>query len=179
MRPDLVLLLFLAVAVFAHGNRQSVDAFDASPYAAVAGTQLRVQDLLAAYETEEVGHHSDGYTELPPRRDTLAYVTPWNERGYDMALHYAHRFTHLSPIWYNIRPAASSWTLDGRHNVDAAWITAVRDRNSRLKLVPRFNFDQWTEGHYRTVHSSGTSWKGIARLIIDECRYCCLHTRCG
>jgi chitinase domain-containing protein 1 len=31
---------------------------------------------------------------------TLAYVTPWNNRGYDISKWFKGKFSHLAPVWY-------------------------------------------------------------------------------
>jgi len=33
----------------------------------------------------------------------LAYVTPWNAAGYDNAKLFRRKFSHVSPVWYNIK----------------------------------------------------------------------------
>lgn len=33
----------------------------------------------------------------------LAYVTPWNNRGYDIAKIFAKKFTHVSPVWLSLK----------------------------------------------------------------------------
>ncbi|KAF1869944.1 hypothetical protein Lal_00017522 [Lupinus albus] len=33
----------------------------------------------------------------------LAYITPWNSRGYEMAKRFNSKFTHLSPVWYDLK----------------------------------------------------------------------------
>lgn len=33
----------------------------------------------------------------------LAYVTPWNSKGYDMAKRFTSKFTHISPVWYELK----------------------------------------------------------------------------
>lgn len=39
----------------------------------------------------------------PSQLDTLAYVTPWNGRGYEIAKRVAHKFTMVSPVWYQVK----------------------------------------------------------------------------
>ncbi|ETV72881.1 hypothetical protein, variant 3 [Aphanomyces astaci] len=75
--------------------------------------------------------------------DTLGYVTPWNNHGYNTAKLFRSKFTYIAPVWYQIRhndkrkPA-----LTGGHDVDLEWMTAVRgDDTSGPQIVPRFMFE--------------------------------------
>ncbi|KAI3936770.1 hypothetical protein MKX01_031589, partial [Papaver californicum] len=34
---------------------------------------------------------------------TLGYITPWNGKGYDLAKRFNSKFTHLSPVWYDLK----------------------------------------------------------------------------
>ena len=36
-------------------------------------------------------------------KDVLAYLTPWNSRGFHLALKCKRKFTYLAPVWYTIR----------------------------------------------------------------------------
>jgi chitinase domain-containing protein 1 len=76
---------------------------------------------------------------------TLAYITPWNRAGYEMALRYPAKFTHLSPTWYELvfdTKDKSRLRLNGDHDVDQNWIRDVR-ANAKVqevaapKILPR------------------------------------------
>lgn len=65
----------------------------------IRGKDMRVQDFLE-------GHHF--YSEAVSSAfsgETLLYVTPWNQRGYDLAtlLQQQNKLTWLAPVWYQIR----------------------------------------------------------------------------
>ncbi|XP_073288729.1 uncharacterized protein [Primulina huaijiensis] len=66
----------------------------------------------------------------------LAYITPWNSRGYEMAKKYNNKFTHLSPVWYELKSQGTNLVLEGRHNVDKEWILELR-RSGNAQLLPR------------------------------------------
>lgn len=36
----------------------------------------------------------------------LGYITPWNSHGYEMAKRFNSKFTHLSPVWYDLKRLA-------------------------------------------------------------------------
>uniref|UniRef100_A0A383W7S9 Chitinase domain-containing protein 1 n=1 Tax=Tetradesmus obliquus TaxID=3088 RepID=A0A383W7S9_TETOB len=61
----------------------------------------------------------------------LGYVTPWNNHGYDVAKKFRAKFTHISPVWYQLRGGAegsdsTELSLTGGHDVDKGWIKEVR-----------------------------------------------------
>ncbi|XP_061996636.1 uncharacterized protein LOC133714529 [Rosa rugosa] len=56
----------------------------------------------------------------------LAYITPWNSKGYDLAKRFNSKFTHISPVWYDLKSQGTSLILEGRHNADIGWISELR-----------------------------------------------------
>jgi hypothetical protein len=97
--------------------------------------------------------------------EVLAYVTPWNGKGYDEAKASAARITWLAPVWFQIRGMqggglegdALDYSVTGEHDVDVDWVrevwaaqTGVRDppNNKRdvsskgvMKVVPRVTLE--------------------------------------
>jgi hypothetical protein len=81
-----------------------------------------------------LSHHYNYHTATSHRSfvsgDTLAYVTPWNGRGYDIAKRFAAKFTYVSPVWYQIKIGYHnkqfSVTIGGTHDVDQSWIRQLR-----------------------------------------------------
>lgn len=108
----------------------------------------------------------------------LAFVTPWANRGYDIVKWYRGKFTHVAPVWYQIRPQGEDYILTGGHDVDAGWVEDVRieENGRRAKVVPRFVFEGFGDPDYvkilrppseeimREVHGK------IIRLLISECQ---------
>jgi len=39
----------------------------------------------------------------------LGYVTPWNRRGYEAAVRFRAKLTHVSPVWYQVRSRGVCW----------------------------------------------------------------------
>ena len=83
------------------------------------------------------------------RGSTLAYLTPWNRAGFTYALAYPHKFTHLSPVWFQVKTrkvrsekheGRSSLRVEvhGEHDVDPVWLADVREKNAAVAIVPRF-----------------------------------------
>lgn len=66
----------------------------------------------------------------------MGYVTPWNSRGYDVAKTSRHKFTHISPVWYQLRGGSgSAFHLAGGHDVDQGWISDVRQPHAQVKSI--------------------------------------------
>lgn len=46
----------------------------------------------------------------------LAYVTPWNSKGYDIAKWFSGKFSYISPVWFTVRPQGKDgWTIEGEY----------------------------------------------------------------
>uniref|UniRef100_A0A915DKP6 Chitinase domain-containing protein 1 n=1 Tax=Ditylenchus dipsaci TaxID=166011 RepID=A0A915DKP6_9BILA len=73
---------------------------------------------------------------------TLGYVTPWNNHGYDVAKWAAKKFTHISPVWFQIKSAVvdsqTSCSIGGTHDIDRGWMDDIRKNNTNAQIVPRF-----------------------------------------
>ncbi|KAL0290802.1 UNVERIFIED_CONTAM: Chitinase domain-containing protein 1 [Sesamum calycinum] len=70
------------------------------------------------------------------KNPVLAYITPWNSQGYDMAKKFSNKFTHLSPVWYELKSQGTKLVLEGRHNADKGWIMEIR-RTGNAQILPR------------------------------------------
>ncbi|KAL4567015.1 hypothetical protein LXL04_022585 [Taraxacum kok-saghyz] len=66
----------------------------------------------------------------------LAYVTPWNSKGYELAKKFNSKITHISPVWYDLKSQGAEFVLEGRHNVDKGWISDLRMKGNAL-ILPR------------------------------------------
>jgi len=122
--------------------------------------------------------------------DSLAFVTPWNAKGYDFTRVFRKKFTHISPCWYQIR--SPSWAkekhgredlfdISGRETVDTKWVENLRSGNDggegdteyhnqqvSPKIVPRFLVDGWHNVELAKLLSSEELQDRFAALIKDE-----------
>ncbi|XP_038896583.1 chitinase domain-containing protein 1 [Benincasa hispida] len=94
-------------------------------------TDISYQEILAEHSNvaANVSHRHYDYP-------SLAYITPWNSKGYDMAKKFNSKFTHLSPVWYDLKSHGSHIVLEGRHNADEEWISELRLTGDAL-VLPR------------------------------------------
>ncbi|KAI9282463.1 glycoside hydrolase superfamily [Umbelopsis sp. AD052] len=104
--------------------------------------------------------------------DTLAYVTPWNNHGYDVVKQFKGKFDFVSPVWYYVeRGSNGDFVLNGGHDVDRGWMDEVRDIVDNRKvgrIVPRFQFRGWTREHLQEFVKSPQDAGKLAHLITHE-----------
>lgn len=114
---------------------------------------------------ENAGHGSDSL-------ETLAFVTPWNNKGYRIAKQYAAtaKFTYISPVWFQIRPVKSEdqrrdgnkYVIAGTHDIDAGWTADV----GKHKVYPRVTVDysQFSREQLNEFFNPSTNQKHLTRL---------------
>jgi len=107
------------------------------------------------------------------KSEVLAYVTPWNSHGYDIAKLYPKKFDFISPVWYRIEPdgkSPSGFAIVGGHDVDTNWMKDIRTNAGDwpVKIIPRFNAANWRQGDYKRFLSETNLYPLVAQAIIDE-----------
>ncbi|ELU10805.1 hypothetical protein CAPTEDRAFT_174783 [Capitella teleta] len=97
---------------------------------------------------------------------TLAYVTPWNGHGYDIAKIFGHKFNYVSPVWLQIkRRGYGNFVIEGAHDVDKGWMNDVTKGRS-TKMVPRVLFDGWSANDYHVLFSSEDEIEECAEALL-------------
>ncbi|CAL4955852.1 unnamed protein product [Urochloa decumbens] len=94
----------------------------------------------------------------------LAYVTPWNSKGYDMAKLFSAKLTHISPVWYDLKSDRNMLVLEGEHNIDATWVSELQSNGSLV--VPRVVLEAFP---VVVLLEKKQKAKAID-LIVSECR---------
>uniref|UniRef100_A0A6N2KL94 Chitinase domain-containing protein 1 n=1 Tax=Salix viminalis TaxID=40686 RepID=A0A6N2KL94_SALVM len=95
----------------------------------------------------------------------LAYITPWNSKGYEMAKRFTNKFTKLCPVWYDLKSQGTGLVLEGRHNADMGWISELR-RNGNALVLPRVVLEAFPK---ELLKKKKLRDKAID-LIISECK---------
>ncbi|KAK6058251.1 adaptor complexe medium subunit family protein [Cooperia oncophora] len=94
------------------------------------------------------GHETVDFSPRKFENPVLVYVTPWNNKGYDLAKWVSHKVTHVSPVWLQLKPQTADMSLScrilGTHDIDHEWMEEVRKNNSDVLIVPRVLFDDWS-----------------------------------
>lgn len=82
---------------------------------------------------------------------TLAYVTPWNNYGYDIAKKFPTKFSFISPVWLGISYDGTDFQITGSRDIDVKWMMELKSGNTKLKIVPRLLFENWSRSHFMNM----------------------------
>ncbi|CAN7009450.1 unnamed protein product [Brassica rapa subsp. trilocularis] len=123
-------------------------------------TDIHFQEILTEHSKASENSSARHY-DYP----VLAYITPWNSKGYDMAKIYNSKFTHLSPVWYDLKSQGNGLVLEGRHNADKGWIQELRSRGNAM-ILPRVVLEAVPE---ELLKKKKLRAKAI-NLIVTECK---------
>ncbi|KAI3449260.1 hypothetical protein Pfo_005925 [Paulownia fortunei] len=129
----LFLIVFPAISVIVYRILYTPNSPDL-PYVyrrGLVNTDINYRQVL-----DENMKTSENSSQRNFKNPVLAYITPWNSQGYDMAKKYSNKFTHLSPVWYELKSQGTKLVLEGRHNADKGWITEIR-RTGNSQILPR------------------------------------------
>ncbi|KAG7386203.1 Chitinase domain-containing protein 1 [Phytophthora pseudosyringae] len=84
------------------------------------------------------------------RGETLGYVTPWNNRGYDWAKRFRSKLTYISPVWLQLREDPDHVPIiTGTHDIDRQWVLDVKNgvdgeeqQGEGPAIVPRLVYER-------------------------------------
>ncbi|KAI9024883.1 glycoside hydrolase superfamily [Hyaloraphidium curvatum] len=117
-----------------------------------------IADILARHAAIPPDPHTPRFP-----NPVLAYVTPWNNRGYDIVKIFRGKFTHVAPVWYQLLPKpGGGYALRGGHDVDKGWVEDVRkeERGRRAKVLPRFVFEGFQDPDWMKILRPATPEDG-------------------
>ncbi|XP_071804728.1 chitinase domain-containing protein 1-like [Asterias amurensis] len=98
--------------------------------------------------------------------EMLGYVTPWNNRGYDIAKIFGGKFTVISPVWLQVkRTSSDKYIINGGQDIDKEWVKIVKKGKRSVKIYPRLLFDQWTKHDFIAVFQEETELQALAKTI--------------
>ncbi|CAL1533105.1 unnamed protein product [Lymnaea stagnalis] len=99
--------------------------------------------------------------------ETLAYVTPWNNHGYDIAKLFGAKFNFVSPVWLQVkRQPGGAFQIQGTHDVDKGWIADVV-QGRKTHLVPRVLFDGWSPEDYNAIFKNEDLMEDCIEVILN------------
>ncbi|XP_064652305.1 chitinase domain-containing protein 1-like [Lineus longissimus] len=97
---------------------------------------------------------------------TLAYITPWNSHGYNIAKIFGAKFNHISPVWLQVkRKPSGAYVMSGGHDIDQGWVDEVK-RDRDVEIVPRVLFDGWSGADYNELFSGEDSMEDCISAIL-------------
>ncbi|XP_042385715.1 chitinase domain-containing protein 1-like isoform X1 [Zingiber officinale] len=165
-------LLLLLLAVVAIAALFIVYRGDESGIKGTAPPSLSVYErglVKPNVDYHEILAENSRFSENTSRRHfpnpVLAYVTPWNSRGYEMAKLFGSKLTHISPIWYELKSEGKKLVLEGRHNVDKEWISELWNNGHPL-VLPRVVL----EASPMDLLLKKKQWNKAIDIIIKECK---------
>ncbi|KAK9049481.1 hypothetical protein SSX86_031550 [Deinandra increscens subsp. villosa] len=123
-------------------------------------TDISYQEILS--ENGKVSENASGRNFPNP---VLAYVTPWNSKGYEMAKKFNSKLTHISPVWYDLKSQGVKFVLEGRHNVDKGWMSDLRMKGHAL-ILPRIVLEAIPMDLLKEKKKRAK----VIQLIIAECK---------
>jgi len=94
---------------------------------------------------------------------TLAYLTPWNSEGKNIAKLYAKKIDLLCPVWYNMDFSENSYIITGENNYDSKFIDEIKQKNPTMKLIPRINLEK--NALTKFLKSGGNSDEIIEKIM--------------
>ncbi|KAM6157631.1 chitinase domain-containing protein 1 isoform 1-T1 [Rhynchocyon petersi] len=131
---------------------------------ALVRTDIRAEDVVLEHRSycsaQARERHFDGAV--------LGYVTPWNSHGYDIAKTFGNKFTHVSPVWLQLkRRGREMFEVTGLHDVDQGWMRAVRKNAKGLRIVPRLLFEDWTFDDFKSVSDSEDEVEELTKTMVQ------------
>lgn len=121
-----------------------------------------------------IDEHDFYYEKTNRRRFTgnvLGYVTPWNNHGYDIAKIFTQKFTHISPVWLQVkRKGKLQYKIEGKQDIDLKWIEELKRNKKDLKIVPRVLFNEWTSKDYTDLFIDSNEQLELTNTIIKFCK---------
>ncbi|GMR31903.1 hypothetical protein PMAYCL1PPCAC_02098 [Pristionchus mayeri] len=105
-----------------------------------------------------------------PDMPTMAYITPWNNAGYDRAVRVASLLSIVSPVWLQLKPSPErerECTITGTHDIDQGWLGRLREANGKLKILPRLIIEEFSPQQLKDLFTSDTASANCIRKIID------------
>ncbi|XP_049848601.1 chitinase domain-containing protein 1-like [Schistocerca gregaria] len=110
---------------------------------------------------------------------TLAYVTPWNSKGYHVASQFCCKFDILAPTWYNFGRDKTGPFVRGRENARPAWIRKILSSahqqcksRGRPKITPRFLLEGgWDHTILAKTFDSRRTSQKLVELMMAEVKH--------
>ncbi|CAO2835505.1 unnamed protein product [Amaranthus hypochondriacus] len=148
----------ISILVYRHFNQSPPSSF-------VHNRGLVKYDITYEEILAENSRVSENVTQRHFTNSVLAYITPWNAGGYDIAKRLCSKFTHLSPVWYDLKSEGTKLILEGRHNADKGWMTELRQRGN-VQILPRVVL----EADSKVLLKNKKQRQKAIDLIVTECK---------
>lgn len=103
--------------------------------------------------------------------ETLAYVTPWNEDGYNVASQYWQKFDYIVGAWYELQVETSAldivnFNITGQ--VDQNFMRNVTEKGIRSAVFPQFELTRTDISSYQAFIMNETFASSVADAIFSR-----------
>lgn len=103
---------------------------------------------------------------------TLIYITPWNNRAYDLIKIFPQKFDYVSPVWFRIiRTDTEKYFIEGTHDIDVQWIESIKQKRPDIRFVPRVVAERWSQNDIESLFHSETEKQQLGltlkNLLLD------------
>ncbi|KAH0453600.1 hypothetical protein IEQ34_017924 [Dendrobium chrysotoxum] len=88
-----------------------------------------------------------------------------NSRGYEVAKEFTSKFTHISPVWYELKSQGKKLFLDGRDNADKRFVSDL-SKNGNVLVLPRVVLEAFPAD----LLLNRKQWNKACDIILKECR---------
>ena len=105
---------------------------------------------------------------------SLVYITPWNNRGYDMMKIFTKKFDYVSPVWFSVRRSSfENYEIKGKQDIDVKWIELLKANHGDLRVVPRVVLEKWPGADVRALLESEDE---IEKLVSTMANFLVEHS---
>eukprot|EP00730_Choanoeca_flexa_P009300 TRINITY_DN12625_c1_g1_i2.p1 TRINITY_DN12625_c1_g1~~TRINITY_DN12625_c1_g1_i2.p1 ORF type:complete len:408 (+),score=71.00 TRINITY_DN12625_c1_g1_i2:80-1303(+) len=106
-------------------------------------------------------------------RPVLGFVTPWNKGGYDTAVRFRGKLTHVSPVWFQMeRRGPEKYELKGEQDVDQDWLAQVKaptDDGKTVRVVPRVIVESLNQPDLIALLTENIERRAFASVLFKLC----------
>eukprot|EP01114_Cavostelium_apophysatum_P009171 TRINITY_DN22254_c0_g1_i1.p1 TRINITY_DN22254_c0_g1~~TRINITY_DN22254_c0_g1_i1.p1 ORF type:complete len:382 (-),score=64.93 TRINITY_DN22254_c0_g1_i1:15-1160(-) len=120
--------------------------------------------ILKEHDTYSKSHAAVKNSSFP----TLAYITPWNNHGYDVAKTFSRKFTYIAPVWLQFKIGGKNEiSITGTHDIDQNWLSKVRGTTEpKPKIVPRYLFDGWSQAQWNALLTTSAAQQEAIDAVL-------------
>ncbi|MCL4128232.1 UNVERIFIED_CONTAM: hypothetical protein GTU68_024072, partial [Idotea baltica] len=90
----------------------------------------------------------------------------WNNHGYDVAKWFQGKFTHVSPVWLQLKISQGTYDVTGKHDIDQSWINDIRNTAKAKDVTPRILFEGWQNSDFQNLIRKPKQQEELSNILI-------------
>jgi chitinase domain-containing protein 1 len=117
---------------------------------------LLQEDITARSILENYGSYCSSCADIRQfTNPTIIYITPWNNRGYDLVKIFPQKFDYICPVWFSLkRIDLEKYHIEGTHDIDSKWIETLKEKRSDIRIIPRVIIEKWSTNDIHALFQS-------------------------